>query len=283
MARIGVLHPGNMGISLAVSAKATGHDVCWASDGRSGQTRARAEEHGLTELESVEELCATTEGIISICPPHATEQVAREVADHGFAGVYLEANAISPARAQGIAATISEAGAQYVDGGVIGSPAWQAGKTYLYLSGERAAAVADWFRDGLLATDVVGTGVSEASALKMCFAAYTKGTTALFFGILATSEAFGVREDLIKEWSRHSGLADMAERAGGSAGGMTAKAWRWVDEMEQISQTFEAAGLHGGFHASAAEIFRRSAPLRDVDDPSVDVVLQALLRKDVSG
>ena len=118
MARIGVLHPGNMGISLAVSAKATGHDVCWASDGRSEQTRARAEEHGLTELESVEELCATTEGIISICPPHATEQVAREVADHGFAGVYLEANAISPARAQGIAATISEAGAQYVDGGV---------------------------------------------------------------------------------------------------------------------------------------------------------------------
>ena len=282
MARIGVLHPGSMGISLAVSAKATGHDVCWASDDRSEQTRARAEEHGLTELDSVQELCATTEGIISICPPHATEQVAREVADHGFAGVYLDANAISPARAQGIAATISAAGAQYVDGGVIGSPAWQAGKTYLYLSGERAASVADWFRDGLLATSVVGPGVSEASALKMCFAAYTKGTSALFFGILATSEAFGVREDLIKEWSRHSGLADMAKRAGGSAGGMTAKAWRWVDEMEQISQTFEAAGLHGGFHAAAAEIFRRSAPLRDLDDLSVEVVLQALLRKDAS-
>ena len=97
MARLGVLHPGNMGISLAASAKATGHDVCWAADGRSEQTRARAGEHGLTELDSVEDLCATTEGIISICPPHATEQVAREVADHGFAGLYLDANAISPA------------------------------------------------------------------------------------------------------------------------------------------------------------------------------------------
>jgi len=61
---------------------------------------------------------------------------------------------------------------------------------------------------------------------------------------------------------------------------MTAKAWRWVDEMEQISQTFEAAGLHGGFHASAAEVFRRSASLREVEDPSVDVVLQALLGRD---
>ena len=282
MARIGVLHPGSMGISLAASARASGHDVCWASDGRSEQTRARAEEHELTDLHSMEVLCAETEGIISICPPHATELIARKVADHGFTGVYLDANAISPARAQGIAATISAAGAQYVDGGVIGSPAWEADKTYLYLSGERAESVADWFRDGLLTTRVIGAGVSAASAIKMCFAAYTKGTSALFFGILATSEAFGVREELIKEWSRHSGLADLAARARGGAGGMTAKAWRWIDEMEQISQTFEAAGLHGGFHAAAAAIFRRSAPLRDVDDPSVEVVLQSLLRKETS-
>jgi 3-hydroxyisobutyrate dehydrogenase-like beta-hydroxyacid dehydrogenase len=277
MARIGVLHPGSMGISLAASVKATGHEVCWSSDGRSEQTRARAEEHGLTELDSVQTMCAETDGIVCICPPHATEQVAREVAGFGFSGIYLDANAISPEHAQEIAATISDGGAIYVDGGVIGSPAWKPDTTYLHLSGEQAAAVADWFRDGLVVTNLLGNGVSEASAIKMCFAAYTKGTTALFYGILATSEAFGVREALIEEWSRRPGLADMAERAEGSAGGMTAKAWRWVDEMEQISQTFEAAGLHGGFHAAAAEIFRRSAALREVEDPSVNVVLQSLL------
>ena len=280
MGTIGVLNPGSMGISLAVSVKATGHDVCWASAGRSEQTRSRAEEHGLTEVGSVEELCQQVEGIVCICPPHATEQVAREVAGFGFPGVYLDANAISPARAQAIAATVAEVGGRYVDGGVIGSPAWKANSTYLHLSGEEAEVVADWFRDGLLVINVLGTGASEASALKMCFAAYTKGTTALFYAILATAERLQVRDALIEQWSQLAGMVDMAERAGKSVGGMTTKAWRWIDEMEQISQTFEAAGFHGGFHAAAAEVFRRSAPLRDIADPEVGEVLQALLAND---
>lgn len=280
MAKIGVLHPGNMGVSLAVSAKTTGNEVYWASEGRSEETRGRAEKHGLIELESVRAICEQSEGIICICPPHGAEHVAREVAEYGFSGLYLDANAISPTRARTIAGIISGAGAQYVDGGVIGGPAWKPNSTYLHLSGANAEAVADWFRDGLVVTNLLGSDVSKASAVKMCFSAYTKGTLALFYGSLAASDALGVREALIEQWSRYSGMADLAKKAEGGADGMTAKAWRWIDEMEQISQTFESAGLPGGFHAAAAEVYRRSSSLREVEDPSIEMVLQKLLGRD---
>lgn len=281
MSHIGVLHPGSMGISLAASAKATGHQVCWASAGRSDQTRDRARQHGLLDVGTVQDLCGRCEGIISICPPAATEPVAREVAGYGFDGIYLDANAISPERARRIAGTIEAAGGRFVDGGVIGGPAWEAGKTVLHLSGKLAQEAATWFGDGLLTTNVLGAGTTEASALKMCFAAYTKGTTALFYSILATSESLGVREALVRQWSQ--GSSGLHERAQQGAGGVTSRAWRWIDEMQEISRTFEEAGLPGGFHAAASEVFRRIEPLREADDPSVDTVLAALLATQPSG
>ena len=268
-----------MGISLAAAVVAAGNDACWASEGRSEATRGRAQEHGLTELGSLQQLCADCEGIVSICPPAAAQQVADDVANHGFTGLYVDANAISPGRAQTIADTIATSGGRYVDGGVVGGPAWTAGKTFLHLSGEYADQVPAWFRGGLLETNVLGTGCTQASALKMCFAAYTKGTSALFYGILATSEALGVRDALVQQWSLSPELAgQLAERAGRPAGGVTGKAWRWIDEMEEISRTFEDAGLSGGFHAAAADVFRRIESLRDAHEPSTDDVVEAMLR-----
>ena len=65
---IGILHPGEMGISVAASAKNSGHPVFWVSQGRSEATRARAEQFGLRELRSLSELCETCSMIISVCP-----------------------------------------------------------------------------------------------------------------------------------------------------------------------------------------------------------------------
>jgi 3-hydroxyisobutyrate dehydrogenase-like beta-hydroxyacid dehydrogenase len=273
--RIGVLHPGSMGVSLAASAKATGYDVCWASAGRSAATRARADEQGLIDLVSLDAVVAECAGLVSICPPHGAEDLAGAVAQRGFRGIYLDANAISPGRARAVADRVTAGGARYVDGGVIGGPAWEANRTVLHLSGEAAGEAAVWFADGLLATNVLGTEPTAASALKMCYAAYTKGTSALFYAILATAEGLGVRDALVQQWATGSG--GLAERAQGGAGGTTSRAWRWIDEMQQIAQTFEQAGLPGGFHASASEIFRRMADLRDAEEPTTDDVLRALL------
>ena len=142
---IGLLHPGEMGISVAATIQNTGHAVYWASDGRSPQTHARAERHGLRDAGTPAGLCATCSTIVSVCPPDAAEAVAADVLARGFRGLYLDANAISPQRARRMAGAFADAGATFVDGGIIGGPAWQPDSTWLYLSGPAADTVAGYF------------------------------------------------------------------------------------------------------------------------------------------
>src|SRR5687767_14286281 len=99
MTNLGILHPGQMGISVAASAKNSGCTVYWAGKGRSAQSHARAKEHGLLDAGRVADLCRVSEIIVSVCPPHAAEEVANEVMAQGFQGVYIDGNAISPQRA----------------------------------------------------------------------------------------------------------------------------------------------------------------------------------------
>lgn len=202
MTKIGILHPGEMGISIAASAIKTGHQVYWLSRGRSDKTRARAESHDLREIDSLSEFCRTCDVILSICPPHAAEEVAQSVSESKFRGLYLDANAVSPQRAIKIGQMLEADGTHLVDGGIIGGPAWKPKETWLYLSGEHGAEIAACFSSGALETKVIGNEIGKASALKMCYAAYSKGTTALLSAILATAESLNVREELYQQWDR---------------------------------------------------------------------------------
>lgn len=276
---VGILHPGNMGISIAASAQKNGHTVYWVSKGRSAQTRERAEKFDLLDAHSAEELCSICSIIVSVCPPHAAEEVADQVAAHSFQGLYIDANAISPQRAQRIGRSLEEKGASFVDGGIIGGPAWGPGKTWLHLSGSNAEEAASCFSVDPLETNVLGPDIGKASALKMCFAANTKGTTALMCAILATAERLGVREALFQQWSQ--GSSDLAERATEQVRNVTARAWRFEGEMREISSTFEKAGVPGGFHAAAASIYSRIAEFKDAPStPSLESVLTALMQAD---
>ncbi|MCB9136409.1 MAG: DUF1932 domain-containing protein [Anaerolineales bacterium] len=274
---IGILHPGDMGISVAASAQNNGHRVYWVSAHRSAETKGRAEKFNLIDAHSLDELCQTCDMLISVCPPHASELVARDVQMAGFQGLYVDANAISPQRATALGQMLAQAGIDFVDGGIIGGPAWEPDRTWLYLSGGRAAEVAACFAAGPLMTQVLDEQPGTASALKMCFAAYTKGTTALLSAILATAESLGVREALFEQWNREGG--DFAGQTVQRARRVTAKAWRFEGEMEEIAATFQAAGLPGGFHEAAAEVYRRLAKFKGAETvPSLEEVLRALLQ-----
>lgn len=274
MKRIGILHPGAMGISLAASAHNSGHQVLWASEGRSAASRERAAEHGLEDAGTLARLCAACSIIVSVCPPHAAEAVADEVLAAGFGGMYVDANAIAPQRATRIGETLQQAGIAFVDGGIIGGPAWQTG-TVLYLAGPRADEIAACFAAGPLETRVVGPAIGRASALKMCYAAYTKGSTALLCAVLAAAERSGVRDELYSQWN--SEQAGKSEREAQRVRGVTAKAWRFAGEMDEIAATFRAAGLPGEFHDAAATLYRRLARFKDEPElPELDEVLAAL-------
>jgi 3-hydroxyisobutyrate dehydrogenase-like beta-hydroxyacid dehydrogenase len=273
---IGILHPGAMGASIGAALVGAGHEVLWASEGRSAATRARADADGLVDVGSLGDLVARSDTIVSVCPPSEALSVARDVAALGFAGVYLDANAVAPETARAIAAIVGEAGADVLDGGIIGPPARHRGLTVLYLSGDpaRSDAVAARFDGGPLETLHVGDEPGAASAVKMAFAAWTKGTSALLLAVRALAETEGVVEGLDHAWSKLT--PELADRLPVTAKGTAPKAWRFVGEMREIAATFEAAGLPGGFHAAAAEIYGALADLRDRDDIGVDDVMRRL-------
>jgi 3-hydroxyisobutyrate dehydrogenase-like beta-hydroxyacid dehydrogenase len=248
MAIVGVLHPGAMGSAVGAALRARGHEALWASEGRSPATAARAQAAGMQDAGTVAALLSRAEVVLSICPPHAALETAGLAA--GYAGVYVDANAVSPETARAAAELV---GARFVDGGIIGPPPSQAGTTRLYLSGEEAAAVAPLFGDGPLETIVLVGGVGAASALKMTYAAWTKGTAALLVAIRETARTHGVDDALLDEWAlSQPRLAERYERAVEAS---AEKGWRWVAEMREIAQTFAAAGQPGGFHLAAAEVF----------------------------
>lgn len=278
MHRIGILHPGEMGISIAASAIGNGHPVYWLAQGRSEMTRARAEKHHLSELGLLSEFCDTCEIILSVCPPHAAEEVARSVMEAGFQGLYLDANAISPQRAIKLGGEMEASGIDFVDGGIIGGPAWAPQETWLYLSGRHANKIAACFANGPLETKIISDDIGKASALKMCYAAYTKGTTALLAAVLAAAETLDVREELYQQWDIDD--PGFSDQVNGRVRRVTAKAWRFEGEMKEIASTFDSAGLPDGFHRAAAEIYHRMATLKEARAmPSLDDVLQRLLRQ----
>jgi 3-hydroxyisobutyrate dehydrogenase-like beta-hydroxyacid dehydrogenase len=200
------------------------------------------------------------------------------VIEHGFKGYYLDANAISPQRASKVNQMMETNGIHFIDGGIIGGPAWTPKETWLYLSGKNAKVIADLFSKGPLETKIIGDEPGKASALKMCYAAYSKGTTALLTGILAAAESLGVRDELYQQWAMDD--SEFVKQAEGRAKRVTAKAWRFEGEMHEIASTFQEAGLPTGFHEAAAEIYHRLAGYKDSSPPlTVDEVLSVLLEK----
>ena len=273
--QVGLLHPGEMGASVGAAARSAGAEVLWASEGRSRATRARAERAGLRDLGDLGALLGRSGMVLSVCPPHCAMDLAGEVAERGFGGLYVEANAIAPEMSRRIGAMIVEAGGSYVDGGIIGPPARERGSTRLYLSGTRAGEVAALFEGSVLGAEVIDATPGRASALKMAYAAWTKGSDALLLAVRAYALAEGVEEALLREWGlSQAGLANRSERAGESAG----KAWRFEGEMHQIGHAFGDAGLPEGFHRAAASVYRRLRSYKDVDDAPLIAELLAALR-----
>jgi 3-hydroxyisobutyrate dehydrogenase-like beta-hydroxyacid dehydrogenase len=273
MQTLGILHPGAMGSSVGAAARQNGARVLWCSSGRSPETERRANADGLCAVPRLEELVCAADTIVSVCPPDAALELAQRVAEQGFRGLYVDANAVSRQTARAIAERIERAGASFVDGGILGPPARAGSTTLLCLSGARAPDVAALFRGSLLEPNVIGAEPGQASALKMAFAAWTKGSTALLCAVRALAEVEGVGAALLASWARLS--PELELRSEQAALGAASKAWRWVGEMNEIAASFAAARLPSGFHEAAADIYARLAPFKS-EPASMSALLAAL-------
>jgi 3-hydroxyisobutyrate dehydrogenase-like beta-hydroxyacid dehydrogenase len=255
-----------MGAAVAAQAVAGGAQVYWLPEGRGAATRERAESIGLRPAASLAELADSCGLIISVCPPAAALAVARSVAATSFAGVYLDANAISPDHSQEIADLLSAGGATVADGGIVGSPPRQSGTTRLYLSGPEAAVerVREVFADTALAAMVVPGPVGRASALKLAFASYNKISYALAAQACALAAGHGVLDELLELTAQTLpntplGRPDNLVTAG-------PRAWRWAPEMQEIAQACACVGVSPDLAQAAAALMDRWSAHKDDAD-----------------
>jgi 3-hydroxyisobutyrate dehydrogenase-like beta-hydroxyacid dehydrogenase len=274
MTTVGLLNPGDMGSKVGAAVRSAGSRVVWAGEGRSADTRKRASEGGLEDVGSVAALVRASDVILSVCPPHAAVDVAKEVAGLRFAGTFVDGNAVSPATAREIGGIVEKGGASFVDGGIIGPPPVKPGTTRFYVSGTASERISALLNAGPLQAIVVPGGPGAASAVKMAYASWTKGSAALLLAVCAMASAEGVEDSLQREWKISQ--TELPSRAEGAAKSNAKKAWRFIGEMEEIAATFAAAGLPDAFHQGAAEIYRRMAIYKEGPTPSFAEVLRAL-------
>lgn len=253
--RVGLLFPGEMGAALGAAVK---EEVAWASEGRSRSTAERAAGAGLVDVGTVEELVTSSEIVLSVCPPVIAEEVAAQVFDLGFAGIFVDANAVAPARL----ARIAELGHRIVDGSIIGGSAGP----HLYLSGrpDDVQQVVTLFAGTSVDATPLGTELGAASALKMAYGGWNK------IGIALTAQAHAI--------ARAYGVTDALEGEGVAAERVTRfapRAWRWAPEMREVGDTCAELGLPQEIGRGAAELYARWDRHRDTE-VSLDLLLDDL-------
>ena len=242
---VAIMAPGDMGHSVGAALKARGLRVVSCLAGRSARTRALAAKAGIEDLGDDAALVRAADALLSILVPAQAEALARRIADAlratGGDLLYVDCNAIAPETARRVGAVVEAAGARFVDAGIIGPPPRpDAAGTRFYASGAAARDFAQ-LRDYGLDVRIVSERAGDASALKMCYAALTKGTTAIMTELMVAAARLGVSEALHAELALSQ--AAMLERMGPSVPAMVPKAHRWVGEMAEIAKTFADAGL----------------------------------------
>jgi len=253
---VAVMSPGDMGHSVGQRLHTKGLRVVACLEGRSERTHKLAAEAGIVDVGSYEDLVREADVLLSILVPAqaaaAARRVAQAIAQTGASLVYADCNAIAPQTACSIGKTIVEAGGQFVDASIIGGPPRGESTPRLYVSGPCTEAVEALAQYGLNVV-VLGTEIGLASAIKMCYAAWTKGSTALCTELLIAAQAMGVLDALKAEFQSSQPMMMMRMQR---LPAMPIKSRRFVGEMVEISKAFGDVGLTPKILAGAADIYR---------------------------
>ncbi|RPI45642.1 MAG: NAD(P)-dependent oxidoreductase [Betaproteobacteria bacterium] len=258
--RIGFMTPGDMGQAVAMQLKQKGFTVCTALGKRSERSRNMAAEIGLTDLGSIARLTAESDLVMSVMNPGAALEFAREAAaairTQTHKPVFIDCNAVAPDTMREIDAALQAAGSRCLDGGIIGPPPRGTAKVNLYVSGPGSADL-EQLGNEQLRVHILSERMCDASAVKMCYSAFNKGTQGLLLETLMASHRLGVAD--IVEKQLLSSKADMYEWLLGALPTLPPKAYRWVPEMHEIARTFEGVGMTPRIFQGEADMFEMVA------------------------
>ncbi|MBV9120496.1 MAG: NAD(P)-dependent oxidoreductase [Chloroflexi bacterium] len=246
-----------MGHSIGNLLVRNGARVITCLQGRSDRSADLAQQAGIEIVADDVTLVREASVFLSILPPseavRLAERMAKAIQANGANLLYADCNAISPNQARRAGEIIEGCGGRFVDVGIIGNPprADRPGPR-LFASGPHAAEFAELTRLGLDIRLVRGE-IGQASGLKMCYAALTKGLTALGTELMVAAGRLGLEDELRREFEgSQPNLLQWLDR---QIPGMPPKAYRWVGEMLEIAATFEDAGLTPAIFKGAADMY----------------------------
>ena len=253
---VGLLSPGDMGHSIGGVLRSNGLQVLTCLEGRSERTRELARKSGFDDCVNLDEMVTRADAVLCVLVParatEVAEQVATAIRATGADVLYIDCNAISPRTVRGVGEIIQGVGARFADVGIIGPPPRKPG-TRFYASGPNAEDAAE-LRNFGLDVRVIGDEVGQASGLKMCYGALTKGLIALGTELLLAARLMGLDETLRAE--QEESIPDVLGWLERQLPTMPPKAYRWVGEMEEIASTFESLGLTPNILTGAADMYR---------------------------
>lgn len=257
MKTIGILSPGDMGHAVGRVLGDHGFDVLTCLRGRSDRTKQLAGNAGIRDIETLEELVVEAELVLSILVPADAVKIARQIAAAISATdadvIFADCNAVSPQSSEIMESIVTGVGGHYIDGSIIGGPPGRGTPPRFYVSGIDAGIMSELDGKGIRVRNI-GDTVGRASGIKMCYAAMTKGTSALHLALLSAAEALGLSDELANELSESQ--PEVLRRMQAELPELPSKSYRWIGEMQEIAETFDHAGVTPAFHQGASEIFR---------------------------
>ena len=254
---VAILSPGDMGHAVGNLLRERGLRVLTCLEGRSARTKSLSDKAGIVDVPTLEGLIAESHVLLSITVseivPTLCTQVAAAVKETGTNLLFAECNAIAPQVSREMEPILTESGARYVDASIVGGPPRNGSSPRFYASGEHAEELAQ-LRDYGLDVRPVGEEIGQASGIKMCYAAMTKGSSALYAQLLLAAELMGLSEH-VKDEFHHSQTAVMQRMERGLPG-IPAKSRRWVSEMQEIEATFSHLGLTHHLFRGVTDMYR---------------------------
>ncbi|MEO5575104.1 MAG: DUF1932 domain-containing protein [Gaiellaceae bacterium] len=260
METVGIVSPGAMGSAVGAAYESAGRRVVATVAARSARTVTLAEAAGLEVLPDLDRVVAESDLVLSVGQPDQALTIATELAAAagrtGARPLVSDWNAVSPATARELELVLAAAGLELVDGSISGGPPQADYRTRVYLSGARAAELAQR-APARLELRIVGSDVGLASAVKMCTASVYKGHTALLAQALATAHAHGVLGQVLDDL--HESFPRQIDGAARLLAVSTTKSARYVGEMREIAATQESAGMTPALFEAMAEVYLRLA------------------------
>ncbi|KAF5345371.1 hypothetical protein D9758_008504 [Tetrapyrgos nigripes] len=267
MPTIAVVAAGAMGSAVARRLVQSGCTVLTNLDGRSEATRHRAQEAGM-ENASFSRIAAEADYLLSILPPRDAVSFAEKFLRESASArrekesplVFADCNAVNPVTAKRIASLFSGSPMKVVDAGIIGGPPKDGYNPTFYASADEEDVLEGFGRLARYGLKISllkhGEGIGDASALKMSYAGITKGTTALFTIMILAAQASSPATAEALKTELQASQPEVFARIQRSVPSMIGKAWRWVNEMEEIAGFI---GAEGEAYNGIAKIYERIA------------------------